>query len=324
MPSDGVIILGALAAFFFCMMFISAGLNYYFGKKAAEDEAAASATVTWSPAPSAASPGPAAASDILTEREKLIQGTSDKVGAKPIQVEEVDINVVSPPSIPNPFTINSDESTDVAYTISFDIKVEKNLGREEVFTVLDRGGVGDDSNGQRPRINLRTTARGADRCADPGVTYSACLPANRRTDWKDFKNNSIKFNHKPSLALDTDVGPQVGQDFKNCTIVVKPTGDNVARVKIYWDAVVVGESEESFGADWGNLSSNWRWAGGQTAVNPSTGYVKIKNAYIFGRDLDDDEVAILLGRGSSASTSTYCAEPKTASWKFNPSGYESD
>lgn len=322
MPSDGVIILGALAAFFFCMMFISAGLKYYFGKKAAEDEANSQISSTFGP--SAASPGPAAASDILTEREKLIQGTADKVGGKPIQVEEVDINVVSPPSIPNPFTINSGQSGDVAYTISFDIKVEKNLGREEVFTVLDRGGVGDDGNGQRPRINLRTTARGADRCADPGVAVRDCLDANIRTDWKDFKNNSIKFNHKPSLALDTDVGPQVGQDYKNCTIVVKPTGDNMARVKIYWDSVVVAESDESLGADWGNLSSNWRWAGGQTAVNARIGYVKIKNAYIFGRELEDDEVAILLGRGSSASTSTYCAEPKTASWKFNPSGYESD
>lgn len=124
--------------------------------------------------------------------------------------------------------------------------------------------------------------------------------------------------------MNTDVGPYNAQDYKNCTIVVKPTGDNVARVKVYWDAVVVGESEESFGADWGNLSSKWRWAGGQTAVKASIGYVKIKNAYIFGRDLEDDEVAILLGRGSSASTSTYAAEPKTASWKFNPSGYASD
>ena len=323
MPSEGVMILGALAAFFFCMMVLSAGLKLYFKKKAEEDEANSQMSSTWSPAPSAASPGPAAASDILTEREKLIQGTSEKPGGKPIQVAEVDINVVSPPSIPNPFTINSGQSADVAYTISFDIKVEKNTDREEAFTVLDRGGTGDDGNGRRPMIQLKTTATEDFTCTTQYASKNDCPSGQRRTYYRDHKNNSIKFKHKPSLNMDTDVGPQNGQDYKNCTIVVRPTGDNMARVKIYWDAVVVAESEESFGADWGNLSSGWRWGGGQTTVMASIGYVKIKNAYIFGRELDDDEVAVLLGRGSSA-TSTYVAEPAKASWKFNPSGYESD
>lgn len=290
MPSEGVIILGALAAFFFCMMFVSAGLKYYFGKKAAEDEANSQVSSTWGP--SAASPGPAAASDVLTERAKLIQGTTSKAGAKTIQLDEVDINVVSPPSIPNPFTINTgDSSNTIAYTISFDIKVEKNMGSGE-FTLMDRGGTGDDANGRRPKISLNN-------------------------------NNTIQFGHNPSLTVNTSVGPQAGQDYKNLTIVVKSTEENKSNAKIYWDSTAVGDATESFGTDWGNLSSSWRWAGGQTAVNSSIGYVKVKNAYIFGRALDDGEIATLLGRGSSA-TSTYCAEPKMASWKFDPSGYESD
>ena len=291
MPSEGVMILGALAAFFFCMMFVSWGLKYYFGKKAAEDEANAKVETTFGP--SASSPGPAAASDVMSERDKLIQGTSDKVGAKTIQLGEVDINVVSPPTIPDPFTINTanDGDKSIEYTITFDIKVEKNMSSGE-FVVMDRGGVDDDANGRRPKISLKN-------------------------------NNALHLIHKPSLTINTSVGPQAGQDFKNCTIVVKTTDANRSSAKIFWDSTAVGEPTESVGTDWGNLSSGWRWAGGQTAVNASIGSVKIKNAYIFGRALDDDEVAVLLGRGASA-TSTYSAEPKTASWKFNPSGYESD
>lgn len=342
MPSEGVMILGALAAFFFCMMVLSAGLKLYFKKKAEEDEANSQMSSTWSPAPSAASPGPAAASDILTEREKLIQGTSEKPGGKPIQVAEVDINVVSPPSIPNPFTINTgDPSKTIEYTITFDIKVEKNLGRDEVFTVMDRGGSGDDANGRRPTIQLKSTATSSKRCPRNTCELSgleflgdtgSCSPlihsdgsgcVKNVTTYTDPKHNSIKFNHKPSLALDTDVGPQAGQDFKNLTIVVNSTEENRSNVKIYWDSMAVGDPTDSAGTDWGVLSSSWRWAGGQTAVNASIGSVKIKNAYIFGRALDDDEIATLLGRGSSA-TSTYVAEPTKASWKFNPSGYESD
>ena len=105
------------------------------------------------------------------------------------------------------------------------------------------------------------------------------------------------------------------------TIVVNSTEENRSNAKIYWDSMAVGDPTDSTGTDWGNLSSSWRWAGGQTAVNASIGSVKVKNAYIFARALDDDEIATLLGRGSSA-TSEYRAEPKTASWKFNPSGYE--
>ena len=282
--------MGALAAFFFCMMFVSYGLSYYFGKKAKEDEANSMVSSTWGP--SAASPGPAAASDVLSEREKLLQGTSSKAGAKTIQLDEVDINVVSPPSIPNPFTINTgDPSKTIEYTITFDIKVEKNMSSGE-FVLMDRGGSGDDANGRRPKISLNN-------------------------------NNALQLIHKPSLTLNTSVGPRAGEGFKNCTIVVSSTDENKSNAKIYWDSTAAGDATESLGTDWGNLSSSWRWAGGQTAVNASIGSVKVKNAYIFGRALDDDEIATLLGRGSSA-TSTYQAEPKTASWKFNPSGYESD
>jgi hypothetical protein len=291
MPSEGAIILGALSAFFFCMMFVSWGLKYYFKKKAEEDEANSMISSTWGP--SASSPGPASASDVLTERDKLIQGTSDKVGAKTIQLDEVDINVISPPPIPDPFTINTANEGDksIDYTITFDIKVEKNMSSGE-FVVMDRGGVDDDANGRRPKISLKN-------------------------------NNAIHLIHKPSLSINTSVGPQAGQDFKNCTIVVKTTDANRSSAKIFWDSTAVGDASDSAGTDWGNLASSWRWAGGQTAVNASIGSVKVKNAYIFGRALDDDEVATLMGRGASA-TSTYTAEPKMASWKFNPSGYESD
>jgi hypothetical protein len=323
MPSEGVIIMGALAAFFFCMMVLSAGLKYYFGKKAAEDEEKNAFEVV-ARGPSAASPGPAAASDVLSERDELIKGTTDKVGAKTIQLDEVDINVVSPPSIPNPFTINTgDPSKTIAYTITFDIKVEKNLGRDEAFTILDRGGVGDDANGQRPLVQLKTTATEDFNCTTQYASKNDCPSGQRRTYYRDHKNNSIQFVHKPSLTLATSVGPLAGEGFKNCTIVVSSTDENKSNAKIYWDSTAAGDATESLGTYWGNLSSSWRWAGGQTAVNASIGSVKIKNAYIFGRALDDDEIATLLGRDSTA-TSTYQAEPKTASWKFNPSGYESD
>jgi hypothetical protein len=337
MPSEGVMILGALAAFFFCMMVLSAGLKYYFGKKAAEDEANAAVSSTWGP--SASSPGPAAASDVLSERDKLLQGTADKAGAKTIQLDEVDINVASPPSIPNPFTINTgDPSKTIEYTITFDIKVEKNMGRDQVFTVLDRGGIADDSNGQRPMIQLVSTTKSHDRCAKNtcelnGLEFlgdtGSCSPlanaagCQKVTVYELDHANTIKLTHKPSLTQATTVGPQAGEGFKNLTIVVSSTEENRSKAKIYWDSMAVGDPTDSAGTDWGVLSSSWRWAGGQTAVNASIGSVKVKNAYIFARALDDDEIATLLGRGSSA-TSTYCAEPKTASWKFNPSGYESD
>lgn len=319
---EGAMIMGALAAFFFCMMFVSWGLHYYFGKKAAEDEANSQVTTTFGP--SASSPGPAAASDVLSERDKLIQGTSDKVGGKPIQVAEVDINVVSPPAIPNPFTINTANDGDkiIAYTISFDIKATNNMGGEnEEWVIMDRGGSEDNSNGRRPKISLLTKWNHSRRCIGPAHLDTAGCATEDYVASKTY--NTLQFSHKPSLSINTDVGPQAGGDFKNVTIVVKDTGQNTSRVKVFWDSVVAGQSEESFGADWGSLSSSWRWAGGQTAVNASIGPVKIKNAYIFGRALEDDEVAVLLGRGASA-TSTYCAEPETASWKFDPEGYESD
>jgi hypothetical protein len=337
MPSEGVMILGALAAFFFCMMSLSAGLKYYFGKKAAEDEANSMVSSTWGP--SASSPGPAAASDVLSERDKLLQGTADKVGAKTIQLDEVDINVVSPPAIPNPFTINTgDPSKTIAYTITFDIKVEKNLGRDEVWTVLDRGGAADDSNGQRPIVQLTSTSKSSERCAKNtcelnGLEFlgdtGSCSPLANALGCQKVrvysvdKTNVLKFTHKPSLTMTAAVGPQAGEGFKNCTIVVNSTDENKSNAKIYWDSMAAGDATESLGTDWGNLSSSWRWAGGQTAVNASIGSVKVKNAYIFARALDDDEIATLLGRGSSA-TSEYRTEPAKASWKFNPSGYESD
>jgi hypothetical protein len=338
MPSEGAIILGSLAAFFFCMMFVSAGLKYYFKKKAEDDEANAKVESTWGP--SSSSPGPAAASDVEDERAKLIKGTADKPGAKTIQLEEVDINVASPPSIPNPFTINTanDGDKSIDYTITFDIKVEKTLGREEVFTVLDRGGVADDSNGQRPVVQITSTTKSSQRCAKNtcelnGLEFlgdtGSCSPlanaagCQKVTVYSVDKPNVLKFTHKPSLTMTAAVGPQAGEDFKNCTIVVKSTDANRSTVKMFWDGMAVGDPADSAGTDWGVLSSPWRWAGGQTAVNAIIGAVKVKNAYIFGRALDDDEVAVLLGRGASA-TSTYATEPKTVSWKFNPSGYESD
>ena len=339
MPSEGVMILGALAAFFFCMMFVSWGLKYYFGKKAKEDEENA-AFEGGGRGPSASAPGPAAASDVMSERDKLIQGTSDKVGAKTIQLDEVDINVAAPPTIPDPFTINATTPPD--YTISFDIKVEKNLPRDGAFTILDRGGSADDNTGRRPWLQLVSTTKSHDRCAKNtcelnGLEFlgdtGSCSPlanalgCQKVTVYELDHANTIKMTHKaaatPFAEQATTVGPQAGEDYKNCTIVVKSTGATDAEIKIFWDSVMAGQMADSKAADWGSVVSKWQWAGGQTAPNANIGAVKVKNAYIFGRALDDSEVAILLNRGASA-TSTYCAEPKTVSWKFNPSGYESD
>jgi hypothetical protein len=344
---QGVIILGSLAAFFLCMMAISAALKYYFGKKAAEDEANASITSTWGP--SASSPGPAAASDVEDERAKLIKGDDDLVGAKTIQLDEVDINVVSPPSIPDPFTINATTPPD--YTISFDIKVEKNLPMNGTFTILDRGGNADDNTGRRPWVQLVTTSRNDRRCAaditelqgleglgnfagsqgSGGLNQVRFAPdtagCQKVDNWVVDHTNTIRVIHKaattPFPDKSTTVGPQAGQDFKNCTIVVKSRSQTEAEIKIFWDSVLAVESQVSEFADWGSVVSKWRWAGGQTAPNANIGSVKIKNAYIFGRALDDSEVAILLYRGANAE-STYAVEPTMASWKFNPSGYASD
>lgn len=63
MPSEGVMILGALAAFFFCLALGAAGLKIYFARKVAEEEeenAIASSTWSASPGPSPA-PAPAPA-----------------------------------------------------------------------------------------------------------------------------------------------------------------------------------------------------------------------------------------------------------------------
>ena len=56
MPSEGVMILGALAAFFFCLALGAAGLKIYFARKVAEEEENAAVSSTWS-----ASPGPSPA-----------------------------------------------------------------------------------------------------------------------------------------------------------------------------------------------------------------------------------------------------------------------
>ena len=315
-PSEGAMIMGALAAFFLCMTVLSYVLSLYFKKKAEEDEANAAVSSTWSP--SAASPGPAPASDVMSARDTLLSG------AKTIQLAEVDINVVTPPSIPNPFTINTADNGDksIDYTITFDIKVEKNMGRDEAFTILDRGGAADDANGQRPLVQLKTTATSEQYCKLSGIALRDCYN-DKATRYKDYKNNSIQFKHKPSLTQATTVGPQAGEGFKNCTIVVKSTGELTSSSTIFWDSVSAGDPTESLAVDWGSLSSGWRWAGGQTAVNATIGTVKVKNAYIFKKALTAAEVSVLLGRGASA-TSTYCSEPAMASWKFNPSGYESD
>ena len=113
----------------------------------------------------AASPAPAASalSDIIVKRNRLIEGTADKSGAKKVQMEELDINTASPPAIEAPFAINSD--TPPGYTISFDIKVEKNLPMDTEYVILDRGGTGDDTNGQRPLVRLRTNSKDESRCA---------------------------------------------------------------------------------------------------------------------------------------------------------------
>lgn len=318
---EGAIILGALAAFFFCMMCVAGALKYYFGKKAEEDAASETITSTITRGPSASAPGPAAASDVLSERDKLIQGTSDKVGGKKVLDDETDINVAAPPSLPSPFTINSgDDSKAVDYTISFDIKVEKNLPRDAIFTILARGGTGEGANDQRPHIYLKSTAEEEEYCTLRGIALRDCYE-NKAIRYINAKNNRIILSHKPSAGVTTDVGPQAGADYKNCTIVVTAAGDNLSTVRIYWDAAAVGEGE-SAGADWGTLDSEWKWAWGQTAVNNDIGYVKIKNAYIFKRALDADEIAVLQRRGATAST--YVTEPAQASWKFNPTGYESD
>lgn len=319
---EGAIILGALAAFFCCMMCVSGALKYYFGKKAEEDAASETITLTRTSGPSASAPGPAAASDVLSERDKLIQGTSDKVGGKKVLDDETDINVAAPPSLPSPFTINSgDDSKAVDYTISFDIKVEKNLPRDAVFTILARGGTDDDANGRRPLLQLKTKATEDFSCTTQYARKNDCPSWQRRTYYRDYEYNCVQFIHKPSISRDTSVGPQAGADYKNCTIVVTAAGDNLATARIYWDAVEAGEGE-SAGADWGTLDSEWKWAWGQTAVNNDIGYVKIKNAYIFKRALDANEIAVLQRRGATAST--YVTEPTQASWKFNPTGYESD
>ena len=62
MPSEGAMIMGALASFFLCMTVVSYGLSLYFKKKAEEDEANSMVSSTWGPSPSpspAPSPAPA-------------------------------------------------------------------------------------------------------------------------------------------------------------------------------------------------------------------------------------------------------------------------
>lgn len=78
MPSEGAIILGSLAAFFFLMTFVSIGLKFYFKKKAEEDEAKDKVESTWTPAPAPApsqgpeivdAPTPSTTSTYATEPE---------------------------------------------------------------------------------------------------------------------------------------------------------------------------------------------------------------------------------------------------------------
>ena len=314
-PTNPAVILGLGAAIFFCLMVLSAGLKIYFARKAAEDEANASMNSTWSSSPSPG-PSPSPSSDIATARTNILNsGTA-------IQVAEADINAVAPPAFQTPFTIQSD--TPPEYTITFDIKVEKSMqGENAEFIILDRGGTGDDSNGRRPKISLLSKWNHDRRCTTAGAIMGSCVTQ----DYVKSKDlNTIQFVHKSAagsaLAMSSTAGPQAGQDYKNLTIVVKSTGQTSASAKLYWDGLEAG-SVDSNSADWGLAASTWRWAGGQTAVYDQIGSVKVKNAYVFSRALTDDEVATLLGRAPSA-TSTYVVEPTTASWKFNPDGYESD
>jgi hypothetical protein len=312
-PTNPAVILGIAAAAFFCLMVLSAGLKIYFGRKAAEDEAKSQVDTKWSESPA---PAPSPPTDIATARTTLL-GTG-----KAIQVAEADINAVAPPAFATPFPIESD--TPPEYTITFDIKVANSMpGENAEFIILDRGGAGDDSNGRRPKVSLLSKWNHARRCTTAGAIMGACVTEDY-VKTKDL--NTIQFVHKSAagsaLAIGTTVGPQAGQDYKNLTIVVRSTGQTAAAAKLYWDGLEAG-SVDSNPADWGLAASTWRWAGGQTAVNANIGTVMVKNAYVFSRALDDSEVATLLGRAPSA-TSTYVAEPAQTAWKFNPEGYSSD
>ena len=302
-------ILGFAALAFFVAAVFSGAISYYFKKKRESEEEQYSAA----PGPAASAPGPAAPSDVTDARTTLLQG------AKAILVNETDINVASPPSIPQPFTINTAGEADkvIKYTVSFDIKVEKNLpGRDQIWTILDRGGVAEDATGRRPRIALKTLFRNDPWCIGPAhVNTAGCV---KEDHYVFDKANTIQFDHRPSVSVNAGVGPQAGDGYKNCTIVVRSSGSLNAAGAIYWDGTKVADIDSN-SADWGTLDAPWRWAGGQTAPDASIGYVKIKNAYIFPRDLSSDEVATLIGRGASA-TSTFVTEP----WIFNPDGYDSD
>ncbi len=309
--SGMVMALGLAAAAFLFFTVISLGIWSYFKTKREEEEA----DEVYTSAPAAA-PGPAPPSDVMSARDVLLRE------AKPILVNETDVNVASPPSIPSPFTINTANDADkvIKYTVSFDIKVEKNLpGRDQEWTLLERGGDADDADGRRPKICIKTLFKNERRCIGPAhIETAGCI---REDNYVLDKPNTIDFAHKPSVGANAGVGPQAGADYKNCTIVVRSSGSLAAAGAIYWEGSKITDIDAN-SADWGNLSSSWRWAGGQTAPNADLGYVKIRNAYIFPRDLTSDEVATLTGRGSSAST--YVMEPTDASWKFNPSGFEKD
>lgn len=301
--------LGLGALFFLFMMFVSGSIKYYLQTKREKEEA--DTEYTMAPAPGRA-PGPAAPSDVMDARSTLLQE------AKAVLVNETDINVASPPTIPRPFTVNTANDGDkvIKYTLTFDIKVEKNMGgRDQTWTILDRGG-SSDATGQRPLIQLKTLFRNDRWCIGPAhVDTEGCI---KEDHYVFDKANTIEVVHKPSMGVNAGVGPQAGADYKNCTIVVRSSGSLAAAGAVYWDGTKVVDIDSN-ATDWGTLDAPWRWAGGQTAPNADLGYVKIKNAYIFGRDLTSDEVATLLGRGASAST--YVMEPKEAAWRFNPSGY---
>lgn len=305
------IALGIGALFFLFMMLVSGSIKYYLQTKREQQEASTEYTM----APASA-PGPAAASDVMDARTTLLQE------AKPVLVTETDINVASPPSIPQPFTVNTANDGDkvIKYTLTFDIKVEKNLpGQDQEWTILDRGGVTDDNTGRRPQLKLRTLFRNDRRCIGPAhLDTAGCV---KEDNYVLDKPNTLELTHKPSVSVNAGVGPQAGGDYKNCTVVVRSSGSLNAAGAIYWDGTKVADIDSN-SADWGVLDAPWHWAGGQTAPNADLGYVKIKNAYIFGRDLTSDEVATLIGRGASAST--YMMEPKEIGWKFDPSGYEQD
>ena len=85
MPSESAIIVGALAAFFFCTAVMSYALSLYFKKKAEEDEANSKVSSTWSMSPGP-SPAPAPAPAFAPAPAPAPDTTTSTYCAEPTQV----------------------------------------------------------------------------------------------------------------------------------------------------------------------------------------------------------------------------------------------